>query len=110
MEKVQYILHLGNGALFGIALYLHLLAFKQLFTETVSGRAKRLCYSTLLCGVFLTGIFLFLQADWVLNEQNANVGDTVSWAWLTFDYLLASYLCFNASTLIASIVDINNGA
>lgn len=110
MEKIQYALHLGNGALFGIAFYLHLLAFKQLIMGHVAKLVKRVLVCTLVSGMGLTGLFLFLQADWVLNEQNANVGDAVSWAWLAFDYLLATYLCFNATTIVASITHTDSGA
>ncbi len=99
MDTLQLVLHVLNGALFGVSFYLHLRVFNTIH-QSETGSLTRLIFIALtLAGLGLTGLFMFLQVDWVLNEQNDNVGDAVSWSWLIFDYLLVLYLCFNAATL-----------
>lgn len=96
MNYVQFVLHLFNAVLFAGAVYLHAWAFVELMRRNAPSILKTTLLGVILSGVGLSLLFIFLQADWVINEQNENVGDVVSWSWLLFDYILGGYLCFNA--------------
>lgn len=99
MYSTQLFLHSLNGILFGMSFYLHIIALKDLRPHRRLDGLKKAFLGLLITGMSLSGIFIYLQADWVVNEHNMNVGETTSWAWLVFDYLLAVYLCISAYLL-----------
>ena len=92
MEYVQFVMHTINGVMFIFALYIHVAGYREVSKCSAARLIRRIGKNTMLAGIALSCLFIFLQADWVLNSHNQAVGDGTSWSWLLFDYALAIYL------------------
>ena len=92
MGNVQATLHAVNIVMFCIAFYIHVLGYIEINRCRAADIIKRIGKNTMLAGIFVTSLFLFLQVDWLLQNHNQAVGGPSAWSWLLFDYALGMYL------------------
>lgn len=92
MDTMQLYLHILNLIIFLVAGGVHIHSYKRVTHCLAPKIVKRLGHDLMIAGMALTAFFVFLQIDWIINSRNEDVTNSVSWAWLLFDYALAVYL------------------
>lgn len=53
---------------------------------------RRLIRVNTVAAMLLGSTFLTLQIDWLIKDQNANVGEVVGYQWLIYDYLMVVWM------------------
>ena len=99
MEYTQVSFHLINLFLFLIALGSFIRSAVKIHKVNLHSALKFTFLGACLHGIFVSGIFIVLQADWVMSNHNVNVGDATSWAWLIFDFALVFFMIAVAQSL-----------
>ena len=97
MQDVQFTLHVVNALMFAVSLYIHTRGYFEAKGCIATVIIQRLGRNLMLAGAALSALFLYLQYDWIMSSHNLAVGNSTSWAWLLFDYALATYLLINGT-------------
>ena len=100
MSITQVMLHIICLLMFSFSAIQHLRGAYNIWRASKVMCAQWLLIWAGLTGAFLSGLFIILQIEWIINEQNLAVGAAVSWSWLLFDYLLAIYMVLIAEGVL----------
>jgi len=99
MSAVQDTLQTVNLLLFLASVPAHIVAFRAVVECNKPYPLKCLVGFLCVAAIILSCLFVFLQFSWAANRLMVPTGVGGSWAWLVFDYLLASYLLCVAGTV-----------
>ena len=96
MSLAQTFAHIINIMMFAYAAFLYLKLTRMVWRSQLSAIYKEIAIKEALAAIFVSGVFVIMQLDWILAEVNTKVGDWRSWGWLVFDYCLAIFMCYHA--------------
>lgn len=92
------IVDVGNWAVFIIytlVCYKSIVLFKDAHKACLHGLAQTIVYAFAFTLTLQSSMFMILQIEWILEDNNSNVSDVASWGWMFYDYFNGfALLCF----------------